>query len=348
MFETKVVNGIGDNNFRQYILQNKNTLFYSEPRFIQLISDHLNCDARWLSIYKKGSLVGLLPFLLKYGPLGTVLNSLAYFGSNGGVIQAKKDDEAKILLIEAFYEYARSIKAASATIITNPLENDFLLYDEHSSISFRDERIGQITHFPIIKDKSEIIKYFKDPRPRNIRRAMKEGVIVESGQEKYLDFLFETHNENMNEIGGLPKKREFFQKIPKLLNSKDWKIYSAFLDGKPIASLLLFYFNKTIEYFTPVILKDYRNTQALTLIIYQAMQDGMNSGFKNWNWGGTWLSQGGVYDFKKRWGTSEYRYYYYTKVLNNKIRYESKSLLEEDYSGFYVIPYKYLEKNNNV
>ena len=104
------------------------------------------------------------------------------------------------------------------------------------------------------------------------------------------------------------------------MEQNQWAIFTAFLGDKPIAALLVFYFNKTVEYFTPVIDESYRSTQSLALVIYEAMRDSIFNGFSNWNWGGTWLTQGGVYDFKKRWGTTEYRYYYFTRVFHDDLQ----------------------------
>ena len=71
-------------------------------------------------------------------------------------------------------------------------------------------------------------------------------------------------------------------------------VYIGSRDDQPIAALLVFYFNGTAEYFTPVIKSEHRNTQALALVIYEAMKDAVSQkGCKNWNWGGTWLNQGG-------------------------------------------------------
>ena len=122
-----------------------------------------------------------------------------------------------------------------------------------------------------------------------------------------------------------------------------WSIHLATMEGQPIAALLLFYFNKTVEYFTPVILAEHRGTQALALVIFEAMKDAMLRGYDNWNWGGTWLSQGGVYDFKKRWGTSEHTYYYFTQVFNQDVLSLSKAVLVKDYLGFYVVPFDALK-----
>lgn len=340
MIDIEIVEGAGSDELRAYILLNPRTLMYAEPRFLNLITNHLCANLFWMLARRNGLIVGLLIFVVKDGPLGPVFNSLPYYGSNGGVIQAEVDVSSKAALIDAFYEMAINQGAISATIITNPLENDAEFYESKISYDFRDERIGQFTHFPgRIED---LIKSFDDPRPRNIRRAINMGVTVSRGGVESIEFLYRTHVANMAAIGGTAKSREFFNAIPNYLNKGDWAIFTALLDGKPVAALLVFYFNCTVEYFTPVIVELHRSTQALPLIIFKAMCDAMTKGYVNWNWGGTWLSQGGVYDFKKRWGTREYPYYYYTRVMDKGLVFcESKFLLEH-YSGFFLIPFREL------
>lgn len=335
---TKVADGGGE--FREYVLRNPHTLAYTEPRFLRLVSEHLEARYSWLVARRKETITGLLPFLVKDGPVGPVFNSLAYYGSNGGVIQIEQDIESKAGLVDAFYAEAAAANAASATIITNPLEGDSEFYDAHAGHDYRDVRIGQITHFPAHAE--NLLHSFEDPRPRNIRRAIKEGITVVRGGTEALDFLYQTHIDNMAAIGGMAKRRTFFDAIPAKMDASDWAVFTASLDGQPIAALLLFYFNKTVEYFTPVIVEQHRNTQALALTIYEAMLDAMARGFNNWNWGGTWLSQGGVYDFKRRWGTAEYSYYYYTRIYNRKLLVCKPTFLLEHYPGFFLIPFNQL------
>ena len=341
MIQVSITEGAGCNDFRDYVLQNSSTLIYSDPRFLELLSEHLSASCSWLVARQNSEIVGLLPYLKKDGPLGPVFNSLAYYGSNGGVIQVKPDSESKSSLVDAFYMIAADDNASSATIITNPLELDSDFYNKQIEYDFRDERIGLFTHLPLSEDL--LIARFENPRPRNIRRAIKEGVTVAKGSSDALPFLYEIHAENMRSIGGLPKRRSFFDAIPTKMHEDDWSVFTATLDGKPIAALLLFYFNQTVEYFTPVIVETHRNTQALALAIYEAMRDAINRGFINWNWGGTWLSQGGVYDFKKRWGTSEYRYHYYTRVFNSALTSCSPEYILHHYPGFYLVPFNQLE-----
>lgn len=317
-----------------------NSLIYASPRFMSLVSRHLVAQGGWLEAVRDGAIVGVLPFMWRDGYLGPVYNSLAYYGSNGAVIQQSKDDEAKAVLLDAFFEMAAKAGSASATVITNPLEEDADFYRLHAHHDFLDERIGQITHFIPGIDPEGLLKSFDDPRPRNIRRAMRDGIVVERRQDSQaMSFLYDTHVKNMQAIGGIAKRSSFFSLVRDTMSPDDWSIYLAKKGDEAVAALLLFNFNRTVEYFTPVVLEEFRNTQALSLIIYQAMQDSIRRGYINWNWGGTWLSQGGVYDFKKRWGTTEYPYYYFTRVFRADVRMQSKDALLKHYEGFYVLPF---------
>ena len=341
MIEIKKIDK-SDKTIRDYILHDSTSFVYAGSRYLRLIATHLNAKESWLVAFEDERLVGVLPFLVKDGPFGPVLNSLAFFGGVGGVIQAKPNLEAKCLLIEAFYECAEEMAAVSATIVSNPMEADRHLYATCSKATFTDERIGQITHLNSVAHPDDLIHIFDDPRPRNIRKAQKLGVKVLKKHEQALNFLYQTHRQNMTGINGLAKEEKFFKAIPIYLRPEDWAIYEATLDGRQVAALLVFFFNTTVEYFTPVILEEFRSTQALALTIFYAMQDALTQGYRNWNWGGTWVSQTGVYNFKKKWGTNEYRYFYFVKVFDERIMAESVATIRSAYPGFFVIPFSKL------
>ena len=79
----------------------------------------------------------------------------------------------------------------------------------------------------------------------------------------------------------------------------DYDIYVAYMQGVKIAAMLVFYFNGTVEYYTPAIVSEYRNYQPLSLMIYIAMQDAMKKGMEKWNWGGTGLTQTSLYTLNR-------------------------------------------------
>lgn len=337
------LDGCGGPDQRMYLLGHPSTLVYAEPAFLSVVTRHLGARAGWLIARRDGAIAGLLPFAWIDGPLGAVYNSLAYYGSNGGVIQQQSDTAAKLALVRTFYAEAANAGACSATIITNPLEEDLSFYVANTDFTCRDERIGLVTPLLPGEGREALLNSFEDPRPRNIRRALKEGVTLERRRDAAaLEFLFETHRVNIAAIGGQAKLRSFFFELADGLPPDEWSIYVASLGDRPIAALLLLYFNKTVEYFTPVIVDEFRSTQALSLVIFEAMADASSAGYVNWNWGGTWLSQTGVYDFKKRWGSREYRYGYFAQVFDRRLMSETRERLLRDYRGFFVIPFSEL------
>ena len=74
------------------------------------------------------------------------------------------------------------------------------------------------------------------------------------------------------------------------------------------------------------------------------MVDNANKKFKWWNWGGTWLSQDGVYRFKSRFGAIDKEYKYYIKVNNQDIYNSTKEYLLSEYGNFYTVPFERLIK----
>lgn len=326
---------------RHFILGFAEANFYSEPRFLSLLKEHLDCDIHWLTARSNSKLVGVLPYAVKESSRGKIFNSLPYYGSYGGAISA--DRECKNLLVNEFYNTASSAEALSATLISNPMSKDLQFYQQVVGTTHTDERICQITPLPANCDEKILLDLFSDPRPRNIRRAKKENIRVEKGGSEMLGFLYQTHCDNMAAIGGLAKKEQFFDRINNHMEEKDWSVFTAFYNDEPVAALLVFYFNQTVEYFTPVTVHDFRNMQPMALIVYSAMLDAIAIGMKNWNWGGTWLSQRGVYDFKKKWGAIDHPYKYFIKVFSEDIYYMDKDFLSSEFYGFYTIPFEHLK-----
>ena len=326
---------------KKFLLEHSKSSIYYSYEYNKLLSNYLSAQINYIYADEKDEIIALLPFLSKDGPLGTVYNSLAYYGSNGGVIGHKIGSKIIISMIKKFYEIAKLNNVFSATIITNPIFRDYKIYSDLNLHDFKTKRIGQITQ---LKNKNNILDYFESSGRRNINKALRNKITVNSdNQLKSINFLYSTHKKNMMKIGGIHKSKLFFNKLYKLLNSNNWKIYTAFHNGIPIAALLLLFYNKTVEYFTPVIVSEYRSYQPLSLIIYEAMKDSISNNYQYWNWGGTWINQKNLYNFKKKWAAEDYNYYYYTKLYNREILLKNNDFFLNHYKGFYIIPFDKLK-----
>ncbi|MBN4049743.1 hypothetical protein JYT36_00785, partial [Bacteroidales bacterium AH-315-N07] len=241
-------------------------------KYRAFVEDLLNCkNYYFLAKNDQSDIIGVFPIMISYNKrLGNVANSLPFYGSNGGIIVSEKLTEAekndtRIALLGYVEDYIKNEKCITFTVITNPLDKNIKDWLEISfTYDLLDSRIGQITQLPEDNQNVEedLMKMFEDPRPRNIRKAIKSGVTwYDSYKEEDLEFLYKTHFENIKAINGIPKSKQFFMSIPTHFDSSDYKIYIAEQNGEKIAALLLFYFNKTVEYFTPAIVEQYRNLQ---------------------------------------------------------------------------------------
>lgn len=322
-----------------FVEQQSQSLLYHSSRYIDFLVDLLACEQTTLLVVDEfEAVVGALPLLSKSGPLGQVLNSLPYYGSNGGILG---DDPICIrMLLEHYNEILKSGRVAAATIVENPLQRMDPVSVSHN---LTDERIGQFTPLRYDANHSEQLMMSFHYKTRNmIRKAEKLGVVV-AVENDQLEFVRDTHVENMTEIGGVPKSAGFFELIPRHFRANtDYRIYTARLDGELVAAVLVFYFNHTVEYYTPVICKQYRETQALSAAIFTAMTEASIKGYHRWNWGGTWLSQEGVYRFKKRWATQDLPYSYYTNLVNRGFLDMTREQILADYPSFYTVPFSML------
>lgn len=325
--------------YEAFLLARPETLLYQSWRYQQLLQVLLGCRQQgMLALNDSGDVLAALPLMAMDGPLGTVVNSLPFYGSNGGLIG--DDLAARAALVAAYNQMARAPGMAATTVVENPLapggDNGLV----HQLI---DERVGQLTPLPPAgSEEAALMESFHYKTRNMIRKAEKLGVDVVVDNEA-LPFLVSIHEENMREIGGLAKSRRFFDALPRHFRSgQDYRLYLARLAGEPVAAVLVFFYNRTAEYYTPVVRKEHRESQALSAAIFRAMSDAAAQGYAWWNWGGTWLSQDGVYRFKSRWGTKDLPYRYFTHVQNPAVLNASRAELLSAYPSFFTVPFSAL------
>jgi hypothetical protein len=319
-----------------------------------------NSEPIYLGAREGGHLVAALPAFVCYNrQYGNVLNSLPFYGSNGGVIVSSRvhdEFEAKQALIRAFHELAQEKKAIVSTLITNPLDEKAAFYEAQFCHTLRDERIGQVTSLPTgWRSQDELEIKLMDSFHSKTRNCIRKGqgsdlTIYHSDSMENLEKLASLHQQNLVAIGGMAKPWMVFAALRETFTyDQDYRVYMAEKDGEVIAALLVFFYNRTAEYFTPATAEGYRRYQPMSLLVYEAMQEATQRGLRFWNWGGTWLTQGGVYHFKSRWGTSEHRYFYYIREYGrpNLLRTLSPEEITKGYPYFYVMPFHVLERSKD-
>lgn len=322
-----------------YLASHPNALLYYSLNYHHFLKTLLNCQAHYLVAQDKGKVVGILPLMSQARNGYTVYNSLPFFGSHGGPLADNGQIEAELL--HAYNEIVARQETSASTLISHPFIQTPAHLIKHN---YTDCRIGMWTDLSFTHSvKNELLDKIHPSARRNINRALKENFTVKVMNDRLADLQI-LHQDNMQRIGGTAKTSAFFSYIPKyFIPGKDYNLYVALCGEKIIAALLLFYFGSVVEYFIPAIHDEYKTTQPLSLLIFQAMQDAAQKGFKLWNWGGTWQAQTGVYQFKKKWATLECQYHYYTQVNQEQLTYFNKEKLLSYFPNFYVLPFEQLQ-----
>ncbi|MGM0529785.1 MAG: GNAT family N-acetyltransferase [Bacteroidota bacterium] len=329
--------------YETFLKERENTLFYYSNGFRKFLKRLLSVEDYYLIAVEAGRILGALPSVLCRGKIGTCLNSLAFFGSNGGVIEFNGNREVSQSLVNEFFELGKNKNCLSATMISSPLAKDQGLNMDYD---YLDKRIGHISDIRIFSEKrpENAIDHFGSFTRRMIRKAIKNFVEVEIKNEKNaFDFLKEAHYKHMDEINGKKKPESFFHLVmDHFRRGQDYNLWMAYKDSRPVAGLLLFYFNRTVEYYIPAIVKEYRSIQPLSLLIYEAMKDAARRGYFYWNWGGTHLDQHGVYRFKRQWNAVNIPYYYYIKVYDDHLFSCSEEVIKKEFPYCYLLPFNKL------
>lgn len=328
--------------WREFVAGHERALAYASLEFRDLLVRVLGATPHY-SIALDGQRVrGVLPSFAATQPsLGTVLNSLPYYGSNGGCLTDGDPAVARALLA-AFRTLEGELGCAASTLITSPLDPEVALYEEQLAPDLLDGRTGQLTTLPSPGDDPEekLFALYDETARRNVRKARKSGVAlsIEEGDGAF-DFLHVTHDENIRAVGGLPKSRAFFTAVAEIIPDSMRRLYIARHEGRRIAALLVLRFGCAAEYYTPVIVESARPLQPLALLVHEAMIEAARDGYRYWNWGGTWRSQTGVYRFKRKWGAIDMPYHYFTRVGDRSILRRSREELLSAFPGFFVAPF---------
>jgi hypothetical protein len=324
--------------YDQYLIRKNHSLLYYSSKYKEFLKNLLGCRDEYYVAMEGDEIRGFLPLMYNVIDSDRVYNALPYYGSIGGILADNK--EAYDALVRTYNDIASKKTTLSATLISNPLTEHKLTGITHN---FTDYRISQIT---TLSDKDEILGRIESSARRNVRKALREGVTVKVENDR-LDRLCEMHQENIRSIGGVPKSERFFSLVSEtFLPGDDFDVYVAKLNGAVIAGLLVFYFNKTVEYFIPATDTQYRSIQPLAPILHAAMTDAARRGFVWWNWGGTWASQTGVYRFKRKWAAEEGRYYYYTQLNDDSLLSWTPENILETFPNFFIVPFSALNKGH--
>jgi hypothetical protein len=324
--------------YRDFVARMPGALVYHSLAYRNLLVDHLGCRHEYLVATDVGDVCGVLPLMWTGDETARVYNSLPFYGSHGSVL-ARGPLEAGAL-IAAYDKRATAGSTLAATMVANPFAERQPPEPAHN---FTDERISQVTDLPQPPGEEDaLLALIESSARRNARKARRAGIVASTDAGR-LPAVAEIHRENIQALEGLAKDASFFAAVPRHFEaSSEFDVYVALLDGTVVAGLLLFFFNGTVEYFTPAVHHDHRSDQPLALLLVEAMAAAARRGCRRWNWGGTWSTQDGVYRFKRKWGARNGRYRYFVQLNDESLLQATREELRARFGHFYVVPFSAL------
>ena len=330
----------------ELLITSGNSLMHYTPQYLNFLSDILpNTEVVYMLARDHGVLAGIMPLAICiHNKLGTVINSLPFFGSHGGVFvnnAASNASQVRLELMHACKELADERQASSITLIENPFHPWSDEMAIVAKVSCIDDRIGQFTQLPhASSDVKESLLAQCHVKTRNsIRKGQKyEQQITQRTDIDSLQWLQAVHEQSISSLEGIPKPLNIFQSLMASFGDNA-RLYVGELDGLPASGLLVVLYGNTVEYFTPVVESEHKNKQLLSSLIFAVMTELAHEGYTRWNWGGTWRSQEGVYRFKSRWGAKDYPYRYFNTVPDPAFTAHSTDELRQAFPFFYLFKY---------
>jgi hypothetical protein len=196
-----------------------------------------------------------------------------------------------------------------------------------------------MTRLPESPELDHLLARIDSSARRNYQKASRLGLEVAEENDQ-IEILHAIHVENIDAVKGRAKELSFFRQIARHFTpGREYKIYTARSSGEVVAALLVFLAGRCVEYFTPATRLVHRELQPSALLLIAAMQDAVTSGYRLWNWGGSWVSQDGVARFKGKWGGDQRPYSYFTRVNGPDILYADPATLLNEYPYFFLYPF---------
>ena len=339
-----------ERRYSEFVREVPTSMIYGTLEFRAFLQGTVAGTPRYFVALRAEGIVGALPcFVASHERWGEVINSLPWYGSHGGcLVNAGDDGSVRAALLGRLAEVLAGPRVACATVILATAENAHLEeYCRAIAPTATDERVGQITALPDDGPDLEarLEKVCRQKTRNLVRKSLKQGFTIGvKDDDTAWRFLYDTHVENMTSIGGRAKPWAHFEAMRTAIPSAWRQLWLTSLDGRPVAAVLLFRFNRTVEYITPVIVHEFRSRQPLSFTIWHAMLDAVRSDYRWWNWGGTWASQVSLHHFKEGWGAIERPYTYVTKASPDALQglHRDRQAMSDAFPYYFLYPFSAL------
>lgn len=271
-----------------FVAQLPEATFFQRAGWKSVIEKAFRQKTRYMIAERGGALAGVLPLVeIKSRLFGHALISTA-FSIGGGV--AAVDDAAALALDEAAAELLKSCGA------------DYLEYRRpgrpHPHWVQKKDLYANFSR-PMLEDEAEDLLQIPRKQRAVVRKALKDESLAVRIDESVDDF-YRLYSLNVRNLGTPVFSKRFFKELKGEFGS-DCEILTVTAGGKPVSSVMSFYFRDAVmPYFTGSLFEA-RGLGANDFMYWHVMRRAVDKGCRVFDFGRS--KEGtGPFSFKKNWG----------------------------------------------
>lgn len=324
----KILNPIEVPNWNDQVAELPGATIFHTANWARVLVDSYNYKPRYFCTVADGSLTNIVPMMginsLLTGKRGV---SLPFSDQVEPLVTDKGEFDH---LVNAMLAFGK--KSSWKTIAFNggqEVFTDALPSDTH--LTFR---------VKLCRDNSQLFDSFKGSTRRNIRKAIKTGVVANIYKTKESINEFYWLNCITRKDHGLPPQPfTFFEMIYEhIIKKGKGFVCLGKINGKSVSGAVFFHFNGHAIFKYGASLKKFLAYRPNNLVIWESIKASFASGAKNIDLGRTETHHEGLIHFKRGWGCSNDPLNYFTIDITPGIFVQSKKRFKSSYAVFSQLP----------
>ena len=326
MPEIKIVNPLEYPDWDDLLLTNSDYSFFHSSSWARVLCQSYSYKPNYLVSIHQNSLSALLPFMEVRRPFSGRSGVSLPFTDHCEPIGSSSAEEEQIL------QTAINLGKNSGWRYLDFRGNGGCLQNAPPFTSYYNHTISLNQH------ERKLFSSFRASTRRHVKRAREKGVrILNSHSLESVKKFYRLHCLTRKRHGLPPQPLQFFRNIYQhIISQQKGQVFLASHGEKEIAGAVFFHFGrKAIFKYGASDKRDY-NLRPNNLLMCEAINWYANTGYQSMDFGRTDLSNSGLLQFKRGWGTREQKINYF-RFDTKRNGFVQHSLVSENYQ--YIFKY---------
>ena len=305
-----------DKRWDDFILSHPDSSIYHHRLWKELIQKTYRYQPYYFVLENSNGIrAGVAFFLVKSKITGTRMVSLPFSDYCDPLINDQNEFDA---LFSEVIKKSKNLGAPQIEFRSRFSSTQFDTYVKNETANNRNHVLELMGSLEEIES-----KFHNNCVRRSIKKAEKNKVKIVCGtDQKDMRIFYEFMVLTRKRHGLPPQPYDFFCNMWKLLYPQDMlDVLLATYEDRPMAGIVIARFKDTMYYLYGGSDSNFNDKRPNHLLLWKAIQMAHSEGLKYFDFGRTAVDNQGLLDFKRRWGTKEYKIisYTYPKMKKQKL-----------------------------